>query len=134
MRGQMDSPSPMPTASQCSPASSGVEKSVGAAQNDRHAAPAKLVGDVVGAKRIERGRTDGDEVEAFVKRDRVQLFIQKRDLPVRRSQGREIRQGQRHHAPVAGLEHGAVRLGAVVGRLDDEKFVTHARSGDRSCA
>ena len=70
----------------------GVEKGVGPAQNDGHAAPAKFVRDVVGAERVERGGTDGDEVEVFIKRDRVQLFVQKRDLPVRRSQGREIRQ------------------------------------------
>ena len=87
--------------------------------NHRHAAPAEFIGDVVGAVGIERPGGDRDQIGAVIEVNGFQLFVEKFDFPVRRGQRRQVRQGQRHHLPAADLEHRAVRLGAVIRRLDD---------------
>ena len=104
----------------------GVKEGMGPAEDDGHAAPAELIGDVVSPVRGQSRGADGDQVEAAIKANRVQLFIQQCDLPAWRGQGGQIGQGQGHHAPMAGLEHRAVRLRAIVGWLDYEKLVRHA--------
>lgn len=97
----------------------GVKKGVRSAQDYRHAAPAELIGDVVGAVGIERPGGDGDQVCAVAEINRLELLVEEFDFPFRRRQGREIRERQRHNLTAADFEHRLVRLRAVIRRLND---------------
>ena len=96
-----------------------MEEGVWAAQDDRLAAPAELIGDVVGAVGVESPGGNRHQVGGIIEVDGFELFVDEFDFPVGRGQSRQVGQGHRHDLPAANLEHGAVRLGAVIRWLDN---------------
>jgi hypothetical protein len=70
-----------------------MKEDVRAAKDNRHAATAEFIGDVVGTKRSERAGGDRNDVGALLEIQRLELLVNKLYLPVRRRQSRQVGEG-----------------------------------------
>ena len=96
-----------------------VEEGMRPADDHWDAAPPELLRDIVGPEGVESPRRDGDQLRMTIKVNRLQLFINERDIPIARGQRCQVAGTQRNHWPAPQPEDCPVRLRAVVRRLDD---------------
>jgi hypothetical protein len=91
-----------------------VKPDVGAAHDYRDIAIAKLAGDVVSAKGVNRPGCDGDEIGLGIEAEVLDLLVDESDIPIRRSERREIRKCERYESAGTGFEDSAISLGSVM--------------------
>lgn len=103
----------------------GMEIDVGAAHDHGQARPPEVRGHVVGPARVHGPGGDGHQVRPGGEVQALGHLVHERDPPVRRDQGGQIGQGQRHEPAPLHPHRGAVLPGAVHAGLDDEQVPGH---------
>ena len=99
-----------------------------AAHDDRHAAPAVLAGDLVGALRGVRLDADRDEIGGLVVRDGLHPIVVEAHLDVGRREAGDRRRRQRLHLPGADV---TLSRPAPDARMDERQ--SHGITNESGC-
>jgi len=104
-----------------------VEGHVGASHDDGQTPLPETVGDVVSPEGIDRPDRNGHQIGRGGEVYSVELLVQKLHLPVGWGERRQIRQGEWDDLALVYLDHRPFGAAPVVGRLDDEEFLSHGQ-------